>query len=49
MLDRLRDLSGTALLEAMIWHLTDHAKGEDFPDDISAILLEFEEGKVLAP
>jgi len=42
MLDRLRDLSGAALLEAMIWHLTDHAQGRDFPDDISAIVLEFQ-------
>jgi phosphoserine phosphatase RsbU/P len=48
MLDRLRNLSGTALLEAIIWHLTDHAGGQDFPDDISAILLEFGGGKLLA-
>lgn len=40
-LDRLRDMSGTSFLEAMIWHLTEHAGGGDFPDDVSAILLEY--------
>lgn len=41
LLDRLRDLSGTAYLEALIWYLTDYAGGRDFPDDISAVLLEY--------
>ena len=41
MMGRLRDLSGTAMLEAMIWYLSDYAGGQDFPDDVSAILLEF--------
>ncbi|MEE4239296.1 MAG: SpoIIE family protein phosphatase [Anderseniella sp.] len=40
-LDRIRDLSGTACLEAMIWHMTDYAEERDFPDDVSAILLEY--------
>ena len=41
MLDYLRDMSGTAFLEAMIWYLNTYAGGRDFPDDISAILLEY--------
>jgi sigma-B regulation protein RsbU (phosphoserine phosphatase) len=41
LLDRLRDMSGTSCLEALIWYLTEHAGGKDFPDDISAILLEY--------
>ena len=49
MLDRLRNLTGAPMLEAMMWYLTDHAAGQDFPDDISAILLEFDGLKALAP
>lgn len=41
MLDHLRHLSGTALLEAIVWQLGDHAGDNDFPDDISAVLLEY--------
>lgn len=45
-LERLmRELSGTsgnALLETLIWKLADYADNGDFPDDISAILLEFQ-------
>ncbi|WP_353344576.1 fused response regulator/phosphatase [Litorivita sp. NS0012-18] len=38
----LKDMRGTNLLEALIWKLTDFAGGRDFPDDISAILLEYQ-------
>lgn len=41
MLERLRSMTGGSFLEAMIWHLTEHAGGRDFPDDVSAIFLEF--------
>ncbi|MFD1195165.1 PP2C family protein-serine/threonine phosphatase [Seohaeicola saemankumensis] len=44
MLEELRHMAGTALLEAMIWHLTEYAGGRDFPDDISALLFEFKGG-----
>ena len=40
----MRDLKttrGNALLEALIWRLSDFAKNGDFPDDVSAILLEY--------
>ena len=38
---KLRDVKGTALLEALIWELTDFAGGADFPDDVSGILFEY--------
>jgi sigma-B regulation protein RsbU (phosphoserine phosphatase) len=38
----LAETSGNALLEALIWKLTDFADNGDFPDDVSAILLEFQ-------
>ncbi|MFU8864300.1 MAG: PP2C family protein-serine/threonine phosphatase [Rhodobacterales bacterium] len=41
MLDHLRHLSGTALLEAIVWQLGDHAGDNEFPDDVSAVLLEY--------
>lgn len=41
-IDGLKDMRGTNLLEALIWKLTDYAEGRDFPDDISAILLEYQ-------
>lgn len=41
MLTRLRDMSGTSFLEAVIWDLTDYAGARDFPDDISGILFEY--------
>lgn len=37
----LADVRGTALLEALVWKLNDFTDGADFPDDVSAILLEF--------
>jgi phosphoserine phosphatase RsbU/P len=48
-LDRIRSLSGTPCLEAMIWHMTDYAGGQDFPDDVSAILLEYKGQGLSAP
>ncbi|MBR9761984.1 MAG: SpoIIE family protein phosphatase [Rhodobacteraceae bacterium] len=41
MLQELRGISGTALLESMVWRLGDYAGMDDFPDDISAVLLEY--------
>ncbi|SEQ87511.1 PP2C family protein-serine/threonine phosphatase [Thalassovita taeanensis] len=40
-LSDLKEIKGSAMLEALVWRLADHAGHEDFPDDISAILLEF--------
>ncbi|SNY38682.1 sigma-B regulation protein RsbU (phosphoserine phosphatase) [Pseudooceanicola antarcticus] len=41
MLGDLRGISGTALLESMVWRLGEYAGMEEFPDDISAVLLEY--------
>mgnify|MGYP003644461364 CR=1 FL=1 len=38
---KLRDIQGTAFLEALIWELTEFACGDDFPDDVSGILFEY--------
>ena len=41
----MQDLSttrGPAFLEAMIWRLTDFNGSEDFPDDVSVILFEYQ-------
>ena len=40
-LDDLAELSGSSFLEALIWRVTSYAGGHDFPDDVSAISLEF--------
>lgn len=37
----LKDVHGPAMLEALVWKLGDYAGGQDFPDDVSAILLRF--------
>jgi sigma-B regulation protein RsbU (phosphoserine phosphatase) len=37
----LSDTSGAALLEALIWKLSAFADDGNFPDDVSAILVEF--------
>ncbi len=34
-------LSSTALLEALIWDLSEYAKGRDFPDDVSGVLFDY--------
>ena len=41
MLGKYKDMRGPALLEAMVWDLTDFYGAEDLPDDVSAVLLEF--------
>ena len=38
----LAETSGANLLEALIWKLSDFAADGDFPDDVSAILVEFQ-------
>ncbi|SLN67877.1 Phosphoserine phosphatase RsbP [Pseudooceanicola marinus] len=40
-LQDLRGASGTAFLEGMLWQLGDYGGEEEFPDDISAVLLEY--------
>lgn len=34
-------LPSNALLEALIWDLSQHAGGQDFPDDVSGVLFDF--------
>ncbi len=41
MLNRLCDVTGPPLLEALLWELSDFAGDVDFPDDVSGILFEF--------
>lgn len=41
MLQNLDQIRGPALMEALIWRLSDFAGTDDFPDDISAVLLEY--------
>ncbi|WP_323763813.1 PP2C family protein-serine/threonine phosphatase [Marinovum sp.] len=38
---KLHHLAGREFLEAMVWHLAENTGTEEFPDDISAALLEF--------
>lgn len=41
LLGNMADISGGAFLDALMWELTNFNKDKDFPDDISAILLEY--------
>lgn len=41
LVDTLRHLGGREFLESMVWHLSEASGQEEFPDDISAALLEF--------
>lgn len=41
LLGRNRGVSGPALLEALVWDLASFHGGEAFPDDVSAVLLEY--------
>lgn len=41
LLTRSVDVRGPALLETLIWDLTEFHKGEDFPDDVSAVVFEY--------
>jgi len=38
----LADMKGPAFLEGLIWRLTEFKGSEDFPDDVSAILFEYQ-------
>ena len=42
MLRQLRDTSGPALFEALLWQLGEFAGGRAFPDDVSGILFEYQ-------
>ncbi len=44
MMRGLRQTRGMAFLESVIWKLSEHTGGEDFGDDVSAVLLEFNGG-----
>jgi len=41
LLQRSAGLAGPALLEALVWDLAAHAGGEDFRDDVSAVLFDY--------
>ncbi len=41
LLDRYGPLDDSALLEALIWDLSTHFGGDEFPDDVSGILFRF--------
>ena len=41
LLNRNVKVRGNGFLEALMWDLTNYAGDQDFPDDISAVLLEF--------
>ena len=41
-LNDLRDVAGAPLLEAILWKLGDYAGADEFPDDISAVLVEYQ-------
>jgi len=41
LLSRYEQLDDSALLEALIWDLSEHFGGDDFPDDVSGILFRF--------
>lgn len=40
-LQDLRQLAPTPLLEALVWRLAEKMGGEDFPDDVSGVLFEY--------
>lgn len=40
-LEKLKDLRGNALLDALMWELTRWHGSEDFPDDVSCALFEY--------
>ncbi|MEP1767278.1 MAG: fused response regulator/phosphatase [Sulfitobacter sp.] len=42
LMNDLSDLRGPAFLEALIWRLSEYNGSEDFPDDVSAILFEYQ-------
>lgn len=42
LMEELSTIRGPAFLEALIWKLTEFNGSEDFPDDVSAILFEYQ-------
>ncbi len=42
LMGELAQISGPAFLEALVWRLTEFNGATDFPDDVSAILFEFQ-------
>ena len=45
MMEKSRAVRGPAFLEALMWDLTEYTQEEEFPDDISAVLFEFDGAK----
>jgi sigma-B regulation protein RsbU (phosphoserine phosphatase) len=41
LVERRRDMNGGAMLEALVWDLTQYSDDRDFPDDLSAVLFEY--------
>ncbi|MDG1471325.1 MAG: SpoIIE family protein phosphatase [Ascidiaceihabitans sp.] len=41
MMTELRDIKGPAFFEALMWNLSSFAGTDDFPDDVSGVLFEF--------
>jgi sigma-B regulation protein RsbU (phosphoserine phosphatase) len=41
LLERNRNVRGPSMLEALVWDLQDYAGDREFPDDISAVMVEF--------
>lgn len=41
-LEKLKDLRGNALLDALMWELTRWHENEDFPDDVSCAVFEYQ-------
>lgn len=41
MMGDLKDVTGPAFFESLVWKLSEYAEGHSFPDDISGILFEF--------
>ncbi|MEL6562871.1 MAG: SpoIIE family protein phosphatase [Pseudomonadota bacterium] len=42
MMRQMRQTSGPAFFEALLWHLGEFAGGQPFPDDVSGILFEYQ-------
>lgn len=42
LMDELTHIKGPAFLEALVWRLSEFNNSEDFPDDVSAILFEYQ-------
>lgn len=41
MMTELKDIKGPAFFDALMWNLSNFAKTDDFPDDVSGVLFEF--------